>query len=195
MGGEVVDVAAGFVGGGGTVDLIGGDSQGRRSVGDADSAAGGEDGGSAKGAGALLGAEIVDEITVEAERDDGGDAEALNLVECGGDVRQVVGGGGGRGIVLEHAEVGVRTDEAGDDGFAGAVDDGEAGGFVLRSWCDGFDEAGAEGDVDVLAGGRAGAVDEGGVAQDGGLLSERGGGDECGYQSEGSDELWHDRLR
>src|ERR1035438_76667 len=142
MGGEVVDVAAGFVGGGGTVDLIGGDSQGRRSVGDADAAAGGEDGGSAKGAGALLGAEIVDKVAVQAERDDGGDAEALKLVESGGDIGEVVGSGGWVGIVFENAEVGVGADEAGDDGFAGAVDDGEAGVFVLRSWCDGFDEIG-----------------------------------------------------
>ncbi len=89
--GEVVHVAAGFVGGGGAVDLIGRYGEGRGAVGDADSAACGEDGGSAEFAGVLLVAEIVDEIAVQSEADDGRDAVALELIECGGDVFSGVG--------------------------------------------------------------------------------------------------------
>ena len=72
----------------------------------------------------VVDAEVVAEVAIEAEADDGGDAVTFVLVEGGGDVVSGVGGGGGFGVVEEDAYVGVGADEAGDDGLAGAVDDG-----------------------------------------------------------------------
>ncbi len=121
FGGEVLNYGAGFFGGGGAVDLVGSGGEAGVAVGDADAAAGGEEGGSAEVAGALLGADVVAEVAADAEGEDAGDAVALELVEVSGDVLVGVGGGGALGEVDEHAYVGVGADEAGDDGLAGAV--------------------------------------------------------------------------
>jgi hypothetical protein len=163
--GEGVDLGAGLVGSGREIDLVFGDHERRRSARNADASARGEDSGSAERAGTLLGAEFVDQVAVEAKREDGGDAVALELVESGGDVGEVVGGRRGRCVGFEHSEMGMRADEARDEGLAGAVDDGDALGDGGRRGGDGFDEAGGELDVHVLARGNSSAVDDGGVAQ------------------------------
>ena len=64
--GETVDVGAGFGGGFGAIDLVGRKIEGRGSAGDADAAAGGEDGCAAEVAGALLRAQGVDQVLVDA---------------------------------------------------------------------------------------------------------------------------------
>ena len=62
--------------------------------------------------------------------------------------------------------MGVGADEAGDDGLAGAVDDVGSFWRLGGGGADVRDEALVEVNVDVLASGGAGAVDEGGVVED-----------------------------
>src|ERR1035437_7182478 len=88
--GEGVDVLACFFCGVGTVDLVECDGEWRGSVGGADTLASSEEGRASSRAGALLRAQIVANVAVEAEREDGGDAEALELIQRSGHVGYVV---------------------------------------------------------------------------------------------------------
>ena len=92
MSGHIVDDLAGGFGAVGAIDLVSGDVEAGLAVGDSDAAARGEERGSTDLAVVLLAAEFVDEVAVEAERDDSGDAVAFELVEGCGDVFGGVGG-------------------------------------------------------------------------------------------------------
>ena len=67
----------------------------------------------------------------------------------------------------------VRTDEAWNDGLAGAVDDLDVLGSLFEGGPDAVDVALVDGDVDVWANLGSGAVDEGSVVEDDGFLLGR----------------------
>ena len=86
----------------------------------------------------------------------------------------------------------VGANEAGDDGLAGAVDYVRGFGGLEGRGFDALDDAFLDGDVDVLAGVSAGAVDDGRVMKDDGLLL--GGSCECcgdGETAESADDGSH----
>ena len=103
------------------VDLVGSGRDRRRSVGHADSAAGGEERRAGKLAALLLVTDLVDEVAVQAERDDRRHAVLLELLELRADVLARVA----VGFVLavhHQPDVAVRADQAGDDGATAGID-------------------------------------------------------------------------